>query len=96
LKARSDRPLVLVDIAVPRDIAPDVEELENVYLYNIDHLEAIVRENSRMREQELSRCNDIIARRSAALMTKLNPPPADRPAAPVELAPGWTWCEAAT
>ena len=46
LAARSNRPLILVDIAVPRDIAPDVDELENVYLYNIDHLEAIVRENS--------------------------------------------------
>ncbi len=74
LAARSNRPLVLVDIAVPRDIAPDVEELDNVYLYNIDHLEAIVRENSRMREQELSKCNEIIARRAAALMMKLNPP----------------------
>ncbi|MGD0253487.1 MAG: glutamyl-tRNA reductase [Verrucomicrobiota bacterium] len=96
LKARADRPLVLVDIAVPRDIAPDVEELENVYLYNIDHLETIVRENSRMREQELSKCSEIIARRAAALILKLNPPPIDRPVAPVELVPGWTLCEAAT
>jgi glutamyl-tRNA reductase len=96
LKARADRPLVLVDIAVPRDIAPDVEELENVYLYNIDHLEAIVRGNSRTREQELSKCNEIIARRAGALMLKLNPPPSDRPVAGVELAPGWTLCKAAT
>jgi glutamyl-tRNA reductase len=95
LKARSNRPLVLVDIAVPRDIAPDVEELENVYLYNIDHLEAIVRENSRMREQELSRCNEIIARRAGALMVKLNPPPIARPVADVELVSGWILCEAA-
>ena len=96
LAARSNRPLVLVDIAVPRDIAPDVEELDNVYLYNIDHLEAIVRENSRMREQELSQCNEIIARRATALMLKLNPPPITRPVAGVGLVPGWTLCEAAT
>ena len=95
LAARANRPLVLVDIAVPRDVAPDVEELDNVYLYNIDHLEAIVRENSRMREQELSRCNEIIARRAAALMLKWNPPPAVRPVANVEMAPGWALCEAA-
>jgi glutamyl-tRNA reductase len=95
LAARSNRPLVLVDIAVPRDIAPDVEELDNVYLYNIDHLEAVVRENSRMREQELSKCNEIIARRTTALMVKLNPPPLVRPVANVELVPGWTLCEAA-
>jgi len=96
LAARANRPLILVDIAVPRDIAPDVEELDNVYLYNIDHLDAIVRENSRMREQELYKCNEIIARRARALMLKLNPPPIARPVAGVELVPGWTLCEAAT
>jgi glutamyl-tRNA reductase len=96
LSTRSNRPLVLVDIAVPRDIAPDVEELDNVYLYNIDHLEAVVRENSRMREQELSSCNEIITRRATALMLKLNPPSVVRPVANVELAPGWNLCEAAT
>jgi glutamyl-tRNA reductase len=95
LAARSNRPLVLVDIAVPRDIAPDVEELNNVYLYNIDHLEAIVRENSRMREQELSKCNEIITRRAGALMLKLNPPSVVRPVANVESVPGWTLCEVA-
>jgi glutamyl-tRNA reductase len=94
LAARANRPLVLVDIAVPRDIATDVEELENVYLYNIDHLEAIVRENSKMREQELSKCNDIITRRATALLTKLSPPSVSRPPATVELVPGWTRCEA--
>jgi len=96
LAARANRPLVLVDIAVPRDIAPDVEELEHVYLYNIDHLETIVRENSRMRQRELSRCTDIIARRAAALMLKLNPPPAGRPASALELVSGWVWSEATT
>jgi glutamyl-tRNA reductase len=96
LPARSSRPLVLIDIAVPRDIAPDVEELENVYLYNIDHLEAIVRENSRSREQELSKCNEIITRRAAALMEKLNPQPPNQPAPTAELVPGWTLSRATT
>jgi glutamyl-tRNA reductase len=89
LPLRSNRPLILVDIAVPRDIAPDVEELENVYLYNIDHLEAIVRENSRLREQELSKCHDIITRRAAALMARFQPKPERRPAQDVEVVPGW-------
>lgn len=96
LAVRSHRPLVLIDIAVPRDIAPDVEELDNVFLYNIDHLESIVRENSRLREQELSKCREIIARRAAGLILKLNPPPANRPSATVELMPGWIWSEATT
>jgi glutamyl-tRNA reductase len=95
LAARANRPLVLVDIAVPRDIAADVEELDNVYLYNIDHLEAIVRENSRMREQELSKCNEIINHRVTVLMAKLNPQSNDRPVAPAEPAAGWRLCETA-
>ena len=95
LPARSNRPLVLIDIAVPRDIAQDVEELDNVFLYNIDHLEAVVRENSRLREQELFKCNEIINRRAAALMIKLDPSPANPPDAAVELVPGWAMSEVA-
>lgn len=79
LPARGNRPLILIDIAVPRDIASDVNELENVYLYNIDHLETIVRENSKLREMELSKCGEIIAHRSAALIEKFSPRPALKP-----------------
>ena len=85
LNARHNRPLVLIDIAVPRDIAEDVDELENVYLYNIDHLETMVRENSRLRQLELSKCNEIIAKRAAALMARLalaRPAVCEQPAVP--------------
>jgi glutamyl-tRNA reductase len=73
MAARRNRPLFLVDIAVPRDIDTDVQELPNVYLYNVDHIEAIVRENVRVREQELSHCRTIIAERAVALMARLAP-----------------------
>ena len=73
MAARRNRPLFMIDIAVPRDIDPDVQHLDNVYLYNIDHLEKLVRENLRQREAELARCRDIIEQRTAALMTKLTP-----------------------
>jgi glutamyl-tRNA reductase len=89
LPLRRNRPLILIDIAVPRDIAADVEELDNVYLYNIDHLQTIVRENSRLREQELSKCNEIIARRSTALLAKIRPVAEKRPEPQAELLPGW-------
>jgi glutamyl-tRNA reductase len=79
MPARRNRALFLVDIAVPRDIDADVQELPNVFLYNVDHLESIVRENVRMREQELASCQQIIAERAAALMPRLVPAP--RPAA---------------
>lgn len=70
MPARRHRPLVMVDIAVPRDIDVDVQGLDGVYLYNIDHLEEIMRENLKLREQELSKCHEIIASRTAELMAK--------------------------
>jgi len=74
MRYRPNRPLVLIDIAVPRDIAANAQSLENVFLYNIDDLEAIVRENVRMREQELASCHQIIDKHTAELMAKLEGP----------------------
>ena len=59
--ARQGRPLVITDIAVPRDVEPGVEEIENVYLYNIDHLTEVSRSNRRQREREIRRAEGIIA-----------------------------------
>ena len=84
LPARRNRPLVLVDIAVPRDIDPAVQELPNVFLYNIDDLEAVVRENTKNREQELAFCRQIIAKHTAELMARFDSP---RPPA-AEAGPG--------
>ena len=84
LPARRNRPLVLVDIAVPRDIDPAVQELPNVFLYNIDDLEAVVRENTKNREQELAFCRQIIAKHTAELMARFAAP---RPSATAEFGP---------
>jgi glutamyl-tRNA reductase len=73
MAGRANRPLFLVDIAVPRDIDAEVDQLDNVYLYNVDHLEAIVRENVSHREQELARCQAILAERTAAVMARFTP-----------------------
>jgi len=75
LPARRNRPLFLVDIAVPRDIDPAVQQLNNVFLYDIDDLETIVRENTRHRQQELAQCQTIISERTAAVMAKIKPAP---------------------
>ena len=90
MHARRNQPLFLIDIAVPRDIDAEVGRLDNVYLYNVDHLEAIVRENVRQREQELAHCHSIISERTAALMAKLAPPPADNDVPAVPSEPDWT------
>ena len=96
LPARRNRPLVLVDISVPRNIDPEVQLLEGVYLYNIDDLEACVRENVRLREQELEHCRMIVEEKTAALMTRLAPrelEPARQP--PVACEPNWALAGAA-
>ncbi len=56
MKARQQRPLLLIDIAVPRDIDPEVNFLENVYLYNIDDLQAIADGYLKQRKDEIARC----------------------------------------
>jgi glutamyl-tRNA reductase len=52
MAARKGRSLFLIDIAMPRDVDPKVNDLENVYLYNIDDLQKIVDENQARRSQE--------------------------------------------
>ncbi len=89
LPARRNRPLVLVDIAVPRDIDPAVAELPNVFLYDIDDLQAVVRENTKNRAAELAFCHRIIAEHSTELMEKFNSPFTQPAREPVEVVPGW-------
>jgi glutamyl-tRNA reductase len=72
MEARRHRPLLLIDLAVPRNIEPTVGGLENVSLYNIDDLEAAAREAVRNREGQLAACHRIIDTHVAALIEKLN------------------------
>ena len=64
MKLRRNRRLILIDIAVPRDIEPEVQSVNGVYLYNIDDLESLVRENVRHRESELEQCRAILERQT--------------------------------
>ena len=62
LGARGDRPLCILDIAMPRDVDPAVGELENVFLYNLDDLQAVVSANLERRRAELPTAEELIAR----------------------------------
>jgi glutamyl-tRNA reductase len=80
MRQRRNRPLFFIDIAVPRNIDPEVQGVGNVFLYNVDHLEEIVRENVRLREMELLQCRAIVDEMASELMARLDAAPA-RPAA---------------
>jgi len=60
MPASRTRPLFLIDIAVPRDVDPRAAEIEQVFLYNIDDLQAIVRENLEKRGGEVGRAEQIV------------------------------------
>ena len=68
MKQRRHRPLLLIDIAVPRDIDPEVNFLENVYLYNVDDLQTIADDYMKSRHDEIVRCEQIIAEKVLALL----------------------------
>ncbi|MEO8335689.1 MAG: glutamyl-tRNA reductase [bacterium] len=58
---RGDRPLCILDIALPRDVDPDVGKLANVYLYNLDDLHGVVSANLERRKSELPAAESVIA-----------------------------------
>ena len=66
LKARRNRPMFFIDIAVPRDVDPDVNGLDNVYLYDIDDLKEVVEENLSGRREEASKARQIVDEEVAA------------------------------
>ncbi len=86
MKLRRNRPLLLIDIAVPRDIEPEVNFLEDVYLYNIDDLQTIANDYLKQRQEEVARCEQIIREKAEALLGHPRPPQAG-PAAHPALSP---------
>jgi glutamyl-tRNA reductase len=68
MKRRRNRPLLLIDIAVPRDIDPDVNYMDNVYLYNVDDLQSIANGYMKQREEESARCEGIIREKARGLL----------------------------
>lgn len=60
MKARSNAPLLVIDIGVPRNVHPDVNKLENVFLNDVDSLSRIVDQNLARRKSEISAVNAIV------------------------------------
>jgi glutamyl-tRNA reductase len=70
---RRRRPLLLIDLAVPRDIDPEVGRIADVYLYNIDHLESVVAANRQLRAEEVAAAAAVIDANVAAFAAENQP-----------------------
>jgi glutamyl-tRNA reductase len=66
LKRRKQRSMFFIDIAVPRDIDPDVNSLDNVYLYDIDDLKEVVEENMAQRRDEAVKARALVGEETRA------------------------------
>jgi len=60
MKKRRNRPLFFIDIAVPRDIDPDINRIENVYVYDLDDLQKVAEDNLQNRQKEAIKAQSIV------------------------------------
>jgi glutamyl-tRNA reductase len=71
ISARRNKPMFLIDIAVPRNIEPSVNEIDNVFLYDIDDLQEVVNSNLREREKEADRAESMVSEEVERMMARL-------------------------
>jgi glutamyl-tRNA reductase len=70
LKKRRHKPIFMVDIAVPRDVEPEVAQLRDVYLYTVDDLQSVIEENMRSRQEAAVAAEDIVTQRASQFMVQ--------------------------
>jgi glutamyl-tRNA reductase len=73
MRRRASRPLFLIDLAMPRNVAPAAAQLANVFLYNLDDLAKIAEENVALREAEIHRVRAMLVDKAAALWLQVEP-----------------------
>lgn len=71
MKQRPERPCFIIDLAMPRDVEPSVEDVENVYLYNLDDLSSIANENLAARKAEIENARGILKKHAWNLWLQL-------------------------
>src|SRR5207248_9320 len=70
LKGRRHRPLFLVDLSVPRNVDPAANDLDNVYVYDLDDLERVARQNRTLRGAQIGRAEKIVEEELRAFMAQ--------------------------
>ena len=68
IKARRGNPMLLIDIAFPRDIDPEISKIDNVYLYDINDLNKVANSNAEERKKDIDKCVTIIDKEVAQYM----------------------------
>jgi glutamyl-tRNA reductase len=71
LRERIDRPFFIIDIAVPRNVGHDVNDLDGVYLYDIDSLQSIAEQSLAMRREQIAAAEEIIAQHVAEFVESI-------------------------
>ncbi|OGT49420.1 MAG: glutamyl-tRNA reductase [Gammaproteobacteria bacterium RIFCSPHIGHO2_12_FULL_38_11] len=71
LKYKKNRPLLLIDLAVPRDIEPEIAQLDRVYLYNIDDLQTIITQNLKSRAEASKQAESMIDLQASLFFQKM-------------------------
>ena len=71
LKARRHQPMAMIDIAVPRDIEPQVSELSDVFLYTVDNLKEIIDQGMEARQEAAVKAEHIIENQASTFMQKM-------------------------
>lgn len=71
IKGRKNRPVFLIDIAVPRNLDPEINKIDNVYLYDIDDLQNVVESNIKDRQKEAELASEIIEEEIETFLTWL-------------------------
>ena len=71
IEARKNRPMFVIDIAVPRNVEPAVNEIDNVFLYDIDDLQRVVSQNLKGRLKTAEQAEEIIAEEVERMMSRL-------------------------
>lgn len=71
IASRKNKPMFFIDIAVPRDIDPQINQIDNTFLYDIDDLKSVAESNRKEREKEAERAEEIVSRESELFWNRL-------------------------
>ena len=67
-KARKHRPLLFIDLAVPRDVDPKVNSLDGIFVYDVDDINQVIGENLRARQEEAARAEEIVSKEANSFL----------------------------